>query len=124
MMNIYTQDNVADKEMHTHLCKFKDQYSYIREIWRNNDVDPVWVPWDWAITSKRTNVNNSIIIFRPSFDTLHAVKVDEDHLIHQRNQIYGNLWYSESQKEGGLAWEKLDVFKSDGMLRRLINRFS
>ena len=125
MVNIYTdEDDVSEKEMHTHLCKFKDKYSYVYKVWENSDVDPVWVPWSWADTIKKTNLNNSIIIFKPSHKTLHAVRVSEDHLVHQRNQIYGNLWYDKSQKAGGLPWEKLDLFRKESVLEKILRRLS
>lgn len=125
MVNIYTDsDDVSDKEQHTHLCKFKNKYSYIYEVWKNNDVDPVWVPWEWADTVKKTNINNSIIIFKPSHKTLHAVRVSEDHLVNQRNQIYGNLWYEKSQKTSALPWEKLDLFRREGVFEKFFRRLS
>ena len=123
MANIYTDDDsVAEKEMHTHLCKFKQQYSYIKTFWKDNDVDPVWVPWGWANTIKKTNRNNSITIFKPSFDTLHAVKVSEDHLINQRNQIYGNLWYAKSQKTGSMPWQRLDLLKKPSRAEKVLRK--
>lgn len=123
MVNIYTDnDDVSDKEQHTHLCRFKNKYSYIYDVWKNSDVDPVWVPWDWAETVKKTNLNNSIIIFKPSHETLHAVKVSEEHLVHQRNQIYGNLWYERSQKLGRLPWERLDLFRKESFLEKVMRK--
>ncbi len=125
MVNIYTdEDDVSVKEMHTHLCKFKDKYSYVYEVWRNNNIDPVWVPWGWADTVKQTNSNNSITIFKPSFDTLHAVKVSEDHLINQRNQIYGNLWYETPQKKDSMPWETLDLFRRKSFMERIAFRIN
>lgn len=109
MVNIYTNKEVADMNMHTHLCEFKPQYDYVRQFWEHNDIDPCWVPWDWAHTVKKTNTNNSISIFKPSSDTLHAVSVSEDHLNDQRNQIYGNLWYEKPKKTGNLRWQDLDL---------------
>ena len=82
------------------------------------------MPWDWAETTKKTNINNSIIIFKPSYKTLHAVKVSENHLTHQRNQIYGNLWYERSQKPGGMPWEKLDLFRNESFLEKVLRRVS
>ena len=44
----------------------------------------------------RTNKNNSIVIFKPSVDTLHAVKMKYDHTKFQRTQLYGNLMSFEN----------------------------
>ena len=109
MINIYNVDDCEEREMHTHLLRFKPEYRYVYDFWKHNDVDPVWVPWDWCETRKTTNTNNSISLFRPDFDTLHAVRVQEDHLTHQRNQIYGNLWYDAPKKTGSVAWQELDI---------------
>lgn len=125
MVNIYTdEDDVSSKQMHTHLCRLVDKYSYVSYVWKNGDCDPCWVPWDWSETVKTTNTNNSITIFEPSNETLHAVRVNEEHLIHQRNQIYGNLWYEKSQKPRNLPWEKLDLFREMGILERGLRKFN
>jgi hypothetical protein len=54
------------------------------------------VPWDWCTTKIKTNTNNSIVLFSPSNESLHAVKLDYNHLNFQRTQIYGNLWYNKT----------------------------
>lgn len=109
MVNIYTIGDCANREMHTHLLRFKPKYRYLYEVWKNNDFDPVWVPWQWCETVKKTQTNNSISIFRPSYDTLHAVRIKEPHFSHQRNQIYGNLWYASSKKKEHRSWQQLDL---------------
>lgn len=121
MINIYTdEDDVSTKDMHTHLCEFKKEYSYIYEVWKHSDFDPVWVPWDWADTVKKTNTNNSITIFRPSHKTLHAVTVREDHLVNQRNQIYGNLWYEKPNKNTHMPWERLDLYRKETFVEKVL----
>lgn len=121
MVNIYTDPgSVEHKEMHTHLCKFRPEYEYVEHFWEHSDADPVWVPWSWAETAKKTNTNNSIIIFKPQHDTLHAVKVTENHLEHQRNQIYGNLWYDESQKKSSVPWQRLDLHRKRNIVERVL----
>lgn len=119
MINIYNVDDCSHREMHTHLCRFKPEYRYLYEVWKNNEFDPVWVPWDWCETVKKTNTNNSISIFKPSYDTLHAVKVTEEHFTHQRNQIYGNLWYNEPTKSKNKDWRALDLVGDGGATTRL-----
>lgn len=109
MVNIYNVDDCSNRDMHTHLLRFKPQYRYLYEVWKYNEFDPIWVPWQWCETVKKTRTNNSISIFRPSFDTLHAVKITEPHFSHQRNQIYGNLWYPSSKKKGDRSWQQLDL---------------
>lgn len=110
MVNIYTEADCENISIHTHLLKFKDKYRYIYDLWKyNRNIDPVWVPWDWCDTIMKTSRNNSVTIFKPDFDTLHAVKLDYNHLAFQRNQIYGNLWYKASKAEKSLGWKDLDL---------------
>lgn len=122
MVNIYNEDHCEKLDMHTHLLELKNEYKYLYDFWKYNDVDPVWIPWSWAKTVKNTNTNNSISIFRPSYDTLHAVRVTNDHLINQRNQIYGNLWYKHSKKGSSKPFDQLDLVngvKSNTVFRKL-----
>ena len=96
MLNINTDIESENIDIHTFLCKFKPEKSYIYDFWKNNkDIDRCWVPWEWCDNVLETNTNNSIIMFSPSDDSLHAVKLDYNHLDYQRTQIYGNLWYEE-----------------------------
>ena len=46
------------------------------------------------------NENNSIVIFHPDNDppTLHAIRLNYNHLKYQRTQIYGNLMYINPPK--------------------------
>lgn len=46
--------------------------------------------------------------FSPSDDTLHAVKARYDHLVAQRTQMYGNLWY-EKQSLSKVRFEHFDI---------------
>jgi hypothetical protein len=109
MINIYNNENVKDLEMHTSFLKFKKEYNYLYDFWKHSDYDPVWIPWGWCEEVKKTNTNNSISIFRPDYNTLHAIKVSEDHFENQRNQIYGNLWYDTPVKSKSTTWEKIDL---------------
>ena len=94
--NIYTELTSNKENFRTHFLTFKDEYKYIAEFWKHNaDVERCWVPWDWCETIKQTSQINSISIFAPGHDTLHAVDISYDHLAQQRNQLYGNLWYEE-----------------------------
>ncbi len=94
MVNIYADSIAETLPIHTHLMKFRPSYAYVPEFWKNNPgIDTCWVPWTWCETVKTTSRNNSITLFSPSHDTIHAVKLKYDHLELQRNQIYGNLWY-------------------------------
>jgi len=112
MVNIYTESNAEELSIHTHLMKFRQEYKYLYDFWKYNTVvDTCWVPWDWCTTEKTTNTNNSISIFKPSYDTLHAVKLDYNHLVQQRNQIYGNLWYEKSPHKYGSGFQDVDLLK-------------
>ena len=48
-------------------------------------------------------------MFSPSCSTIHAVKADYNHLLGQRTQLYGNLWYKEITTLKRLEWESLDL---------------
>lgn len=96
MVNINSSTVSEDLNYHTHYMKFKEAYNPVYNFWKNNDnIDRCWVPWDWAETKKIQNKNNSIVIFAPSYDTIHAVKAEYNHLKTQRTQFYGNLWYKK-----------------------------
>ncbi|MEO1269616.1 MAG: hypothetical protein AAFX99_16140 [Myxococcota bacterium] len=97
MLNINPGSNSEALDFHTHYLRFRPEWSYISEFWKhNNDVERCWVPWEWCTTVKQQQRNNSIVFFSPNHDTLHAVKADYNHLVSQRTQLYGNLWYKEA----------------------------
>lgn len=113
MVNINPSEVSESADHHTHYLKFKNSKKYIYDFWANNtEYDRDWVPWDWCETVKQQRKNNSIVIFAPSNDTVHAVKANYDHLITQRTQLYGNLWYLES-KTKPLKWERLQIPNND-----------
>lgn len=113
MVNINPGEGSEAREHHTHYMKFKPERSYVQSFWEGNeDVDRCWVPWDWCETMAEQRDNNSIVIFSPSNDTLHAVKARYPHLDHQRTQLYGNLWYKEDPAEKDLRWEKFELTKT------------
>lgn len=97
MLNLNPYADSEKSDIHTHLLKFSKGKSHILDFWKNNlEIDRCWVPWDWCESVIQTTKNNSIILFAPSDDTMHAIKLNYDHLKFQRTQIYGNLWYNES----------------------------
>ena len=87
------------------------------------------MPWDWCEVQKTQTENNSIVIFSPSNDTLHAVKADYNHLTYQRTQLYGNLWYSRVACDSTPPWEALaypvlqHLQKKNSLLDRIIYPF-
>lgn len=108
MVNINPHSDSQEKNHHTHYLKFKGKWQYVQRFWEKNlDFDRGWVPWGWCDTVKEQKKNNSIVVFSPSNDTLHAVKAGYDHLDGQRTQIYGNLWYRNAPKLRGIKWEDL-----------------
>ena len=110
MVNINPSDKSEGMDHHTHYLKFDDAHKYVESFWQGNKcVDRAWVPWDWAVTVKQQTKNNSIVLFSPSDDTLHGVKADYDHLVTQRTQLYGNLWYRENLTTSKSEWEDLDL---------------
>jgi hypothetical protein len=111
MVNINSGENSEARNHHTHYMRFKDRYQYLQDFWASNDdMDRCWVPWDWCETVTQQTANNSIVIFSPSHDTMHAVKAQYDHLPGQRTQLYGNLWFKEPI--AGLkktTWQAMDL---------------
>ena len=108
MVNINSAPNSQKQNHHTSYLQFKDQFSYVKNFWEGNEkFNRCWVPWEWCDIKKQQTENNSIVIFSPSNETMHAVKADYDHLTHQRTQLYGNLWYKECKVESMPNWEQL-----------------
>lgn len=96
MLNVNPSNRSEELDIHTHYLKFKPKKQFISEFWRYNDqYDRCWVPWEWCDTCKQQYLNNSIVLFSPSWDTLHAIKLNYNHLETQRTQFYGNLWYDD-----------------------------
>lgn len=109
MVNINTIEN-TNADIFTHYMTFKPQYRYIYEYWNSNPlIDRSWVPWDWCETAKKQTENNSIVIFAPANDTLHAIRARYDHLDGQRTQLYGNLWFNEVVVEKSIDHSVLDI---------------
>lgn len=96
LVNINTDPRAEEIPIHTHLLKFRDNRKFIYDFWKYNEAfDTDWVPWEWCETVREVPRNNSLLMFAPSWNTLHAVKLQYDHLEFQRTQIYGNLWYND-----------------------------
>ncbi|MDB9696539.1 hypothetical protein OAA80_00920 [Amylibacter sp.] len=115
MVNINSTPNSSILDHHTRYLRLKENYSYLSEFWKNNeDVERAWVPWEWCDIDFQQTINNSMVIFSPSHDTLHAVKADYDHLSGQRTQLYGNLWYKKVAYCRPSEWVELDLVKGVG----------
>jgi hypothetical protein len=98
-----------DKTIHTHLLKFKTDKAFVADFWRDfPEYNTDWVPWDWCESKKIISTNNSLVMFAPSFDTLHAIKLKYDHCKFQRTQLYGNLWYTDTVKVKKLKWNEIE----------------
>jgi hypothetical protein len=110
MVNINPSLESESANHHTHYLKFKPEKAFIEKFWQFNEkIERCWVPWDWCDSVFQQTKNNSIVIFSPSYDTLHAVKASYDHLKTQRTQLYGNLWYDTLDVENRLDWEDYDL---------------
>ena len=120
MININTSEKSSEENYHTQYLEFKTNKTYVKEYWKGNpNSERCWIPWDWCVTKKQQKVNNSIVIFSPSFDTLHAIKANYFHLKDQRTQIYGNLWYKNGEgydfkeSDQNLDWKQLNFQPSE-----------
>jgi hypothetical protein len=118
MVNVNPSPNSEGTKIHTHYLKFKKQFDYIYSFWDGNgDYERCWVPWDWCETQKLQTKNNTMVLFSPSNDTMHAVKAEYDHLEFQRTQLYGNFWYKEMPPLKACDWENL-VIKPNAKMER------
>lgn len=130
MININPGTIAAGEDYHTHYMKLNENKSWLMSMWKSETrMERFWVPWHWATTSKKQFRNNSIVIFSPSFDTIHAVKASYDHFAHQRTQIYGNLWYKDSEALTNVDWDyfnfqntKSKSEKFNGLLGSLVKK--
>ena len=94
MVNINPAAQSEALEYHPHYMRFRPEHEHIRHGWATDMArDRGWVSWDWCETVSQQRANNSMVIFAPSDDTLHAVRARYDHLRTQRTQCYGNLWF-------------------------------
>ncbi len=92
LLNINRDREVDSQPVHTHLLRFKEEWQFIPEYWKTHpSKNRCWVPWEWCETEAVCNKNNSIVLFAPNVDTLHAVRLMYDHNKFQRTQLYGNL---------------------------------
>src|SRR5215472_2736618 len=106
MVNINPGIDSEQQNHHTHYLQFKDEFKYVESYWIGHpDEDRCWVPWSWCESQKVQRENNSIVIFSPTNNTMHAVKASYNHLTSQRTQMYGNLWYRQKQTNDGPRWE-------------------
>lgn len=106
MININTSTEAEQMHLHTHLLRFDPAHQHVYKFWQDNpNKDRCWVPWSWCETQWEHSRNNSILMFAPTNDSLHAVKLDYDHLALQRTQIYGNLWYGKGSRQEVERWD-------------------
>lgn len=113
MININPHSNSEDLDHHTHYLQLKKEYKYIQEFWKSNfQYDRCWVPWDWAETVFVQSKNNSLVMFSPTNETIHAVKASYNHLLSQRTQLYGNLWFNKFPDTKELNWEDMVISSS------------
>jgi len=113
MVNINPGEGSERNEHHTKYLRFKPEFEYVKYFWEGNEsVDRCWVPWDWCLVEKEQRDNNSLIIFAPENDTVHAVKADYDHYSYQRTQLYGNIWHEQVVERRTVNWEALNVVEN------------
>jgi hypothetical protein len=123
MVNINPASNSHEINYHTHYLKLKPERSNVNKFWKENaDQDRCWVPWHWCDTVKRQTKNNSVVFFSPTNDTLHAVRAHYDHLVTQRTQYYGNIWYSGEDPKTKPEWQDLEALKRSPSFFERISR--
>ena len=113
MVNINPASDSEKSDHHTHYLEFDKAHQYVQRLWEGNPhIDRCWVPWDWCRSVSQQRENNNIVIFSPSNNTMHGVKANYNHLRYQRTQLYGNLWYHESNVDGVINSENLSMDSS------------
>lgn len=119
MVNINPGADSENQDHHTRYLSLKPEYRYVSEFWKSNtDCETCWIPWDWCDIVSVQSRNNSIVIFSPSVESLHGVRARYNHLEGQRTQLYGNLWFSESEQLQRVEWEHLDIKNSARKARK------
>jgi hypothetical protein len=115
MLNLNTNPRSEEADHHTHFLRFKPQYEYVYSFWeRCPEHQRCWVPWEWCTSHYQQRPNNSISIFKPASDTLHAVRARYDDLDHQRTQLYGNYFYKGSRHSQKSSFQEIDLHASAG----------
>lgn len=74
MVNANPNPNAASEEHHAHHMLFSGRRKYVEPFRSGNqEIRRCWVPWEGCTTEKLQTANNSIAIFAPADDTMHAV---------------------------------------------------
>jgi len=121
LLNINPNPKSEKDKIHTSLLKFIPERKYIYDFWKYNDkIERCWVPWNWCEKVVETNLNNCFVIFSPSNESLHGVKLDYSHLEYQRTQIYGNLFYEKSSSEIWKTYKDIDLLKNEKSRREKV----
>jgi len=105
LLNINKNKEIESQDCHTYLLAFKPETKHIQENWAaNTHQERGWVPWGYCNSVKTVNTNNTVVMFKPSSNpaSLHAVKLNYDHLEYQRTQIYGNLMFDQQVNSAAL----------------------
>lgn len=115
LININNDNLNKDSSTHTHLLKPNEQGKKIINFWENNiEFERDWLKWEECETVKTHSDTNSLLLFSPSNDTLHAIKLRYDHLNYQRTNLYANMLLSKNA--GGSNYHMLSQ-----QMRELIN---
>ncbi len=105
MINLNPAAQSENIDYHTSYLTFRPEKDHVRQFWiENPTIDRFWVPWAWCDVKTKQTKNNSVVIFSPADDTMHAVRAHYDHLATQRTQFYGNLWYTKANAKSTHTW--------------------
>ncbi len=114
MININPHSSSESLNHHTEYLTLKKEYKYVESFWEGNqEFDRCWIPWEWAESKFVQNQNNSLVMFSPSNNSIHAIKALYNHLHSQRTQLYGNLWYENFKSLQNVEWENLIISPSE-----------
>jgi hypothetical protein len=93
MLNINHRELNNDTSVHTCLLRPKENAKKIIEFWKKNkEVERNLLRWDDCEMVETHNDTNSLLMFSPSDDSLHGVKLKYNDLKYQRTNLYANLW--------------------------------
>jgi len=108
MVNINPSTDSESADHHTHYLRLRPEFDFVSAFWkRNPNVERCWLPWQWCETVSVQSANNSFVAFAPGCETFHGVRARYRHLESQRTQLYGNLWWPNSDCLVHIEWDEL-----------------
>lgn len=100
LFNANVDDRVSHlPDMNLGLLRFKPEFQFCSQYWDTHPrIERLHVPWEWCDVAKRFSTNNSLLVFKPSTRTLHAIKMGSyPHHEFQRTHILGQMMIANAR---------------------------